>query len=221
MSLQNDPLIVGPSFSSAALGGFVVNWILIGTCDVCDFRAKWARVKARFSELGVDMHDEQLNTHGPINAIGWDWDTANGVFFCPPDKLGAAHAVISEWSSRCSSGGSLFFVLLGLLHLLQHFVPFLHARRVQFECVSEPAVSALSKGFSKMPLCMSLIRRFWPLCASAFITPRFVHILARFNTVADHLSHLRVPQAVDAAVREFNVGFTDPPYSLSSLPTPL
>ena len=115
----------------------------------------------------------------------------------------------------------MYFELLGLLYLLEHVVVFLQGKRVQFECDSEPAIRALSKGFSKMPLCMSLIRRFWLLCASHHVTPRFEHILARFNDVADHLSHLRVPQAIDAALSEFNVGFTYPPYSLLSLPTQL
>ena len=355
-SLQNDSSIVGPAFTSAALEGYVDNWFLIGSCVDSSFCAKWARVKERFSELGVDMHEEQLNSNGPINAIGWDWDTASGTFSCPPDKLKAACLLISEWSSRCLSEGAfsineieklvglqrwvstacpiivpsvaylqafgfsiskargsapldcraaeavhflnafftswdgrcpisagfspvycyeflirsdastddgcggfclpftpsacgflacyhawdayeradasghsvtsvrestMFFELLGLLHLLVHFVPFLHGRRVQFECDSEPAIRALIKGFSKKPLCMRLIRRFWLLCASSHITPRFVHILARYNAVADHLSHLRVPQAIAAALSEFHVGFSQPPYSLLSPPTRL
>ena len=112
----------------------------------------------------------------------------------------------------------MFFELLGLLHLLVHFSPALHGRRVQFECDSESAVRALSKGFSKKPLCMGVIRRFWLLCALSHITPRFEHILARYSTVADHLSHLHVPQAIAAASSEFAVDFTIPPYSLPSLP---
>ncbi len=355
-SLQNDPAIVGPTFSSATLQGYVDNWFLIGPRDDRSFCSKWARVKERFSALGVDMHEEQFNSNGPINAIGWDWDTSSGAFSCPPDKLNAARLLIAEWSSRCLSDGAfsineieklvglqrwvstacpiivpavaylqafgfsisntrgsapldcraaeavhflnsffaswdgrcpisagfspvysfeflirsdastddgcggfclpftpsacgffacyhawdpseradaiahsvssvrestMFFELLGLLLLLEHFVPFLHGRRVQFECDSEPAIRALSKGFSKKPFCMRLIRRFWLLCASSHITPRFEHILARYNAVADHLSHLRVPQAIDAALSEFVVGFTRPPYSLSSPPTRL
>ena len=352
-SLQNDPAVVGPSFTSAALEGYVDNWFLIGSSDDSSFDTKWARVKERFSMLGVDMHEEQLCSSGPVNAIGWDWDTSSGMFSCPADKLSAARSLISEWSCRCSSGGlftsneieklvglqrwvatacpiivpsvaylqafgfsipnargsapldrrateavhflcafftswdgrcpitagfspvytyeflirsdastddgcggfclpftpstcgflacyhawdsreradavghsvtsvresTMFFELLGLLHLLVHFSPVLHGRRVQFECDSESAVRALSKGFSKKPLCMGIIRRFWLLCALSHITPRFEHILARYNTVADHLSHLHVPQAIAAASSEFAVDFTIPPYSLPSLP---
>ena len=354
--LQNDPIIVGPTFNATSLQGYVDNWFLIGSCNDPDFVSRWDHMKNLFVKLGVDMHEEQRSHTGPVNAIGWDWDTRLHVFSCPEDKLGAARTLVSGWSVRAQSGASfsineieklvgllrwvsaacpiilpvvayiqafgysiptsrgsapldaraieyvqfinsfftswngqcpifagfsptssfeflvrsdasttdgcggfclpftpsacgflacfhawapgertaalghsstpirestMYFELLGLLYLLEHVVVFLQGKRVQFECDSEPAIRALSKGFSKMPLCMSLIRRFWLLCASHHVTPRFEHILARFNDVADHLSHLRVPQAVDAALSEFNVGFTYPPYSLLSLPTQL
>ena len=355
-SLQNDLLVVGSSFSSAALEGFVDNWFLIGSSNDASFHSKWTRVKQRFTSLGVDMHEEQLNINGPINAIGWDWDTASSVFSCPIDKLTAARALIFEWSQRALTGGvfssleiaklvglqrwvatacpiiipsvayiqafgftisvtqkavaldaraaaavhflsafftswngqcpiragfspiysfeflirsdastsdgcggfclpftpslcgfnacfhswspdekaqalghredsvresTMFLELLSLLILLEHFVPHLRARRVQFECDNESAVRALCKGFSKMPLCMKLIAQFWLICAENNIIPRFVHILAQYNTIADELSHFRPLQAEAAAISEFNVGFSCQPYSLPLLPTRL
>ena len=355
-SLQNDPLVVGSSFSSAALEGFVDNWFLIGSCNDANFYSKWARVKQCFTSLGVEMHEEQLSTNGPVNAIGWDWDTAKGVFSCPADKLTAARALILEWSIRALSGGvfsfleieklvglhrwvatacpiiipsvaylqafgftiscarhdapldaraaaavhflsaffaswdgqcplhagfspiysfeflirsdastsdgcggfclpftpslcgfiacfhswspdekaqalghredsvresTMFLELLSLLILLDHFLPHLRARRVQFECDNESAVRALCKGFSKMPLCMNLITQFWLTCAENNIIPRFEHILAQYNTIADELSHFHLLQAEIAATSEFGVGFSCPPYSLPSLPTRL
>ena len=354
--LQNDPLIVGPNFNATSLQGYVDNWFLIGSRNDSSFVSRWDHLKSLFVKLGVDMHEEQRSVTGPVNAIGWDWDTHLHVFSCPLGKLDAARKLISGWAARSLSGGcftineieklvgllrwvstacplilpvvayiqafgytiptsrgsapldaranesvqfidsffaswnglcpifagflptcsyefllrsdastndgcggfclpftpsacgflalyhawdsseraaalghsntpvresTLFFELLGLLYLLEHVVVFLHGKRVQFECDSEPAIRALSKGFSKMPLCMGLIRRFWLLCPSHHVTPRFEHILARYNAIADHLSHLRVPQAIDAALSEFNVGFTVPPYSLLSLPTRL
>jgi hypothetical protein len=352
--LQNDPLVVGSQCSSSALEGFVDNWFLIGSCSDASFHSKWARVKERFTKLGVDMHEEQSSITGPVNAIGWDWDTTTGVFSCPSDKLLAARALISEWSQRASSGGAfsvleieklvglqrwiatacpiiipavaymqafgfsipkargsapldaraadavhfldeffaswngrcpisagfspiysfeflirsdastndgcggfclpftpsscgfnacfhtwspeekaqalghrvdsvrestMFLELLSLLLLLDHFVPHLRARRVQFECDNESAVRALSKGFSKMPLCMKIISQFWLTCAKNNIIPRFEHILAQYNSIADDLSHFHLSQAETAAIGEFGVGFSCPPYSLPLPPT--
>jgi hypothetical protein len=354
--LQNDCLITGPSFDSASMQGYVDNWFLIGNRDDASFPSRWERVKSFFAKLGICMHEEQLSSAGVVNAVGWDWDTANHSFACPSDKLGAARALITEWSSRASSGGifsfseieklvglyrwistacpivlpavahlqafgysisksnravpldartaaavhflsayftswdgrcpifagfspaysfeylirsdastsdgcggfclpftsgdcgflacyhawdsdersdalghsetpvresTMFFELLGLLHLLEHFVVHLRGRRVQFECDSEPAIRALSKGYSKMPLCMRIISRFWLICATNLIIPRFEHILAQYNTIADALSHFRVSQAEEAALSEFGVGFTHRPYSLSSPPIQL
>ena len=115
----------------------------------------------------------------------------------------------------------MFLELLSLLILLEHFVPHLRARRVQFECDNESAVRALCKGFSKMPLCMNLIAQFWLTCAENNIIPRFEQLLAQYNTVADELSHFHLLQAEVAATSEFGVGFSCPPYSLPSLPTRL
>ena len=68
------------------------------------------------------MHEEQLNSNGPINAIGWDWDTASGTFSCPPDKLKAACSLISEWSSRCLSEGAFSINEIEKLVGLQRWV---------------------------------------------------------------------------------------------------
>ena len=51
---------------------------------------------------------------------------------------------------------------------------------------------------------MSVIAAIRDLCASCAITPRFEHILASFNCVADRLSHDLFPQASEECLRELH-----------------
>ena len=120
--LQNDPLVVGSQCPLATLEGFVDNWFLIGSVNDASFHSKWAHVKECFTKLGVKMHEEQSSITGPVNAIGWDWNTTTGVFSCPSDKLFAARALISEWSQRALSGGAFSVLEIEKLVGLQRWV---------------------------------------------------------------------------------------------------
>ena len=97
-----------------------------------------------------------------------------------------------------------FFELLGILLTLRHFAPLLRGKRVQIECDNEAAIRDLVCFFSGKPQCMSVIAAIRDLCASCAITPRFEHILASFNCVADRLSHDLFPQASEECLRELH-----------------
>jgi hypothetical protein len=95
-----------------------------------------------------------------------------------------------------------FFELQGILLILTHFAPLLRGKRVQIECDNEAAVRDLGSCFSGKPQCMSVIAQIRDLCADFTIIPRFEHILAGFNCVADQLSHNLFPQASAECQRE-------------------
>lgn len=95
-----------------------------------------------------------------------------------------------------------FFELQGILLILTHFAPLLRGKRVQIECDNEAAVRDLGSCFSGKPQCMSVIAQIRDLCADFTIIPRFEHILAGFNCVADQLSHNLFSQASAECQRE-------------------
>jgi hypothetical protein len=95
-----------------------------------------------------------------------------------------------------------FFELQDILLILTHFAPLLRGKRVQIECDNEAAVRDLGSCFSGKPQCMSVIAQIRDLCADFTIIPRFEHILAGFNCVADQLSHNLFSQASAECQRE-------------------
>ena len=74
---------------------------------------------------------------------------------------------------------------------------------MQIECDNEAAIRDLNRCFSGKPLCMSVIAKIRDVCALNAITPRFEHILACFNSIADRLSHDDFTQASALCLAEF------------------
>ena len=103
-----------------------------------------------------------------------------------------------------------FFELLGILRILTHFADACRGKRVQIECDNEGAVRDLVSCFSGRPLCLSLITEIRNLCAKFSIIPRFEHILSRFNSIADRLSHDDFPQANVLCNAEFRRSLQPP-----------
>ena len=97
-----------------------------------------------------------------------------------------------------------FFELLGILRVLTHFAPACRGKRVQIECDNEAAIRDLVSCFSGRPMCLMIISGVRDLCAKFSITPRFEHILSRFNLVADRLSHDDFTQASVSCIDEFH-----------------
>ena len=79
--------------------------------------------------------------------------------------------------------------------MLTSFASTCRGMRVQIECDNEGAIRDLNRCFSGKPLCMSIISKIRDICAANAITPRFEHITACFNSIADRLSHDDFPQA--------------------------
>ena len=96
-----------------------------------------------------------------------------------------------------------FFELLGILLMLTSFASTCRGMRVQIECDNEGAIRDLNRCFSGKPLCMSIISKIRDICAANAITPRFEHITACFNSIADRLSHDDFPQASSLCLAEF------------------
>ena len=122
--------------------------------------------------------------------------------FCLP----SFECLIHEWSAAERAQAlahslaplresTTFFELQGILLALTQFAPLLRGKRVQIECDNEAAIRDLVSCFSGKPQCMRVIAQIRDLCAAFAINPRFKHILASFNCVADQLSHNLFPQA--------------------------
>ena len=87
---------------------------------------------------------------------------------------------------------------------MTHFAPACRGKRVQIECDNEAAIRDLVSCFSGRPMCLMIISGVRDLCAKFSITPRFEHILSRFNLVADRLSHDDFTQASVSCLDEFH-----------------
>ena len=96
-----------------------------------------------------------------------------------------------------------FFELLGILLILSSLTSVCRGKRVQIECDNEAAIRDLNRCFSGKPLCMSVIAKIRDVCALNAITPRFEHILACFNSIADRLSHDDFTQASALCLAKF------------------
>jgi hypothetical protein len=103
-----------------------------------------------------------------------------------------------------------FFELQGILRILTHFSSALRGKRVQIECDNEAAIRDLVSCYSGKPQCMSVIAQIRDLCAVFSICPRFEHILASFNCIADQLSHDLFSQASAACQYELGAPLRAP-----------
>jgi hypothetical protein len=92
---------------------------------------------------------------------------------------------------------------VGLARSIREFGRALQGQRVQFEMDCEPAVLILRKCFSPNPDCMEAVLSIVDLCCLFHITPKWEHILAPFNQVADALSHNDLTQAEALCKAEF------------------
>jgi ribonuclease HI len=90
---------------------------------------------------------------------------------------------------------TMYFELRAIRIALDVFGGALRGKRVQFETDSECAVQCLQKCYSGRPRCQSIIRDIIAICVSLRISPRWEHISACFNDIADCLSHDRLCQA--------------------------
>lgn len=93
--------------------------------------------------------------------------------------------------------------LWGLARSIREFGPALQGQRVQFELDCEPAVLILRKCFSPIAGCMEAVLSVIDLCCLFHIIPKWEHILAPFNQVADALSHNDFTQAEALCKAEF------------------
>ena len=156
---------------------------------LADFFASWDRTCSLFAGFSPTAHWEVL--------IRVDASTEFGTGgFCLPSRECTIHA----WSAdeRAQALGhsdapiresTTFFELLGILRILKLFAPHFRGKRVQIECDNEAAIRDLTSCFSGKPLCMSIIAQIRDICACFSLIPRFEHILAPFNCIADYLSH--------------------------------
>ena len=137
--------------------------------------------------------------------------------FCLP----SFECYIHEWSAperaqalaHCAAPlreSTAFFELQGILLILTRFSPALRGKRVQIECDNEAAIRDLVSCYSGKPQCMSVIAQIRDLCAVFSIYPRFEHILASFNCIADQLSHDLFPQASVACQNELGAPLRAP-----------
>ena len=49
------------------------------------------------------MHEEQRSRNGLVNALGWDWDLATGIFSCPDDKYQNCLKLTTNWARRAAA----------------------------------------------------------------------------------------------------------------------
>jgi hypothetical protein len=98
---------------------------------------------------------------------------------------------------------TMYFELRAIRIALDVFGGVLRGRRVQFESDSECAIQCLQKCYSGRPRCQSIIRDIIAICVSLRISPRWEHISACFNDIADCLSHDRLFQAQAHCESEF------------------
>jgi hypothetical protein len=103
--------------------------------------------------------------------------------------------------------------LWGLVRSIRAFGSELEGKRVQFELDCEPAVLILRKCFSPVAECMEAVLLVVDLCCHFNITPKWEHILAPFNQVADALSHNDFTQAEALCKEEFGGPLVLPPSS--------
>ena len=90
------------------------------------------------------------------------------------------------------------------------------------EMDNRESARAIEAGFSSCPRIMPSIRSIRMLCARSNICLRVRHILGvPFNTIADHLSHNRVLQAVEEASVLFGCEMRPWPNTRSLLWTPV
>jgi hypothetical protein len=93
--------------------------------------------------------------------------------------------------------------LWGLVRALEVFGPELRGQRVQFELDCRPAVLILRKCFSPNADCALAVLAVVDLCNDFQITPRWEHILAHYNDIADALSHNDFSQAQSLCAVQF------------------
>ena len=171
---------------------------------LADFFATWSKSCPLFAGFSPAASWEVL--------IKVDASTDFGTGgFCLPSFANIIHEWLPEERALALAHkdqpireSTTFFELLGIRWMLSHFALTLRGKRVQIECDNEAAIRDLVCCFSGKPRCMQLIADIRDICAENAITPRFEHILAQFNNIADRLSHNDFPQASALCLKEFN-----------------
>ena len=136
-------------------------------------------------------------------------DGAGGVFFKPPATL---LAYSHMWDgderedafvkTRESTGA---FELMGAVHWMRRFGELASGLRLLLLLDSASSVQGLASAYSDKPVLLSCIQAFRRICATNHVVARVCHILERFNTIADLLSHGDVEGAQCVALREFGI----------------
>ena len=83
--------------------GYVDNWFLLSKADCTSHDSRWEALKTAFKRLGAPMHEEQRSRNGLVNALGWDWDLATGIFSCPDDKYQNCLKLTTNWARRAAA----------------------------------------------------------------------------------------------------------------------
>ncbi len=135
-----------------------------------------------------------------FGAGGFAWPSFSGFIH----RWTSAERVTSRRSSEaCERESTTYFELRAIQIMLAVFGQKWKGLRVQFESDSQTSVQALRKCFSDRPRCQKVIRDIIVMCVSLHIIPRWEHISACFNPIADSLSHNRLCQAQAHCVAEF------------------
>jgi hypothetical protein len=135
-----------------------------------------------------------------FGAGGFAWPSFDGFIH----RWSAADRTSALASSTCNEREStMFFELRAIRLALDVFGPSLRGKRVQFESDSQCGIQALQTTFSHRPLCQNIIQEIISICVSLHIFPRWEHISACFNKIADCLSHNRLSQAQEHCATEF------------------
>jgi hypothetical protein len=142
-----------------------------------------------------------------FGAGGWVYPSFEGFIVIVGWSAGDRAASLAS-SSLNLRESTTFFELRAIQLSLARFGTLMKGKRVQFESDSQPGVQALQKTFSIRPLCQDIIQDIISTCVSLHIYPRWEHISACFNEIADCLSHNRLSQAQVCCTKEFSTSIS-------------
>jgi hypothetical protein len=160
----------------------------------------------------------RAQTRGWVDACTWrshlpdgQRGGCGGVFFDVECNLllGFAHEwtlTERELALREVRESSTFYEALGIEMWLHLYGVRCRARRTLLATDSDAAMLALKRAFSDCGCLNEVVGRIRAIVAAEFLTLRLRSVIgARFNIIADHLSHGRVSEAIDLAWRLFGL----------------
>ena len=134
------------------------------------------------------------------------WILVKGSLFVFCHEWSPAERKLAFVATRESTG---VLETLGAFHWFSMFASFCSGLRTELWLDHKSAVQALARWWSPTPAMRSVLQDIRLLCVDNFLILHPCHVLGfRFNSIADHLSHNRVAQAVCLAKVQFGADAT-------------